>query len=80
MDKPLPQRDLPFAPSGLHPGAKGAGRSKQLIFGGQDWGGAPSSPDVKVSVQQAEHPGRKFVASEQSLKFLNQNAVEATGF
>lgn len=35
MDKSLPQRDLPFAPSEPHPGAKEASGSKQMIFGGQ---------------------------------------------
>lgn len=65
MDKPLPQRDLPFAPSGLYPETKGAGGSKQLIFGGQDgsWtnvgGCLPSSLSFKVSVHQAEYLQRK---------------------
>lgn len=59
MDKSLPQRDLPFAPSEPHPGAKDARGSKQRGSWTKGGGGAPSSLSFKVSVHQAAYLQRK---------------------
>lgn len=69
MDKSLPQRDLPFAPSELHPGARKAGVRKQMIFGGRGGSGTkvrrgcPFQSELQGQCPSGQIPTEEIIVS-----------------